>query len=276
MERTFKEQCIRLRRQDKSIGEIVKITGRPKSSVYTHIHNIPLSATKLARVQAAAIARIKKYPAARKGKSVRHFSKFNTWSADEVLLVAHLLFDGEIGRACIYNNRSEALIGRVERLMGKWYEYPPKRWKNQKTGVWRISYYNVALAIYLRQKADELLRTISHASLEQKKAFLTAFFDDEGCMDFRPKEKRRQVRGYQKDLKILRIVRTLLLDLGIESRLTMPNEVVVRGRENLAKFEKEIGFSPGVSVNGNRSNSRWKKHIEKRKLLRMAIESYQG
>ncbi|OGG72878.1 hypothetical protein A3A38_01555 [Candidatus Kaiserbacteria bacterium RIFCSPLOWO2_01_FULL_53_17] len=66
----------------------------------------------------------------------------------------------------------------------------------------------------------------------------------------------------------------MLSDFNIESRIQLPNEIVSVGKENLLKFEKEIGFSPGVRINGKRSNSIWKQSLEKREILRRAIASY--
>ncbi len=191
-----------------------------------------------------------------------------------VLLVGHLMFDGEIAHGvCRYHNRNLILIERIERFMREVYDYPPKRRLNEKTEVHSTGYYNVALAKHLREKAEELVREISRLSLNHKREFLRAFFDDEGCMDFAP-PKLRRVRGYQKDVAILELVKELLADFGIEGRVVAPNEVVIRGKENLIRFEREIGFSSGVAINGNRSNSRWKESLEKQDLLRRAITSF--
>jgi len=43
----FGKQCVRLRRQDHSLLEIVRITGKGKSSVYPYIKNIPLSEKRM-------------------------------------------------------------------------------------------------------------------------------------------------------------------------------------------------------------------------------------
>ena len=165
---------------------------------------------------------------------------------------------------------------KVERNMKEIYEFPPALYLNKLTGVSRISYFNVALGAYLKQKSQELLEQITRMPTEHKRAFLKAFFDDEGCMDFRQKENARKVRGYQKNTQILALVSRLLSDFTITSRVVFPNEVVIIGKENLIKFQKEIGFSPGVYINGNRTNSLWKKHLEKRELLRMAIASFKN
>lgn len=273
---SFREQCRALRKKDYSIIEIVRITGRAKSSIHTHIKDIPLSGKKMRAIRKASGRRIRVYAIARKGKSNRPFKRFEKWTPNMVLLVAHLIFDGEIRHGGIYNNRSEALIERVERCMRDLYNFEPTRYKNALTGVSRISYYNVELAMFLKQKANELVKNIKNMSTSLKREFLRAFFDDEGCMDYRPKSNRRQIRGYQKDIKILKLVRVLLDDLKIGSRVVKPNEVVIAGKENLIQFEREINFSQGVYMNGNRSNSRWKRHIEKRELLRRAIKSFKN
>ena len=192
-----------------------------------------------------------------------------------VLLVAHLLFDGEIRyTVCGYSNRSILLVKRVEKLMRKVYNFDPSRRNNPQTGVSNLSYHNVALAAYFKKKSKELLAEIRNFPIGFKLEFLRAFFDDEGCMDFRPKDSTRRVRGYQKNTTILHLVQELLANFGIESHVKKPNEVVIIGKENLKKFHKEINFSKGVRVNGNRSNSVWKKSLEKREILKMAIDSY--
>jgi hypothetical protein len=255
----------------------MKATNRAKSSIYVHIKDIPLSKERMKQYREASGKWIREFALARKGKSVRSFRTFNTWSADTVLLVAHMLFDGEIAKKrCVYNNRSRALLNRTERLMKEIYDFEPVRYTNQRTGVSRISYYNVALSMYLNEKSIELMREIKKMPIALKRELIRAFFDDEGCMDFRSKSNVRKIRGYQKDMTILKIIKALLADLEIASRTVFPNEVVIVGKENLIRFEREINFSPGVYVNGNRSNSRWKKHIEKRELLRRAIESFKN
>jgi hypothetical protein len=275
--KTFKEYCIELRKQDMSIIEIMRITGRPKTSVYEHIKDISLSKKRIAQYRETSGKWIREFALVRKGKSVRTFKMFEKWSTNSVLLIAHLLFDGEIARTrCAYNNRSITLIERVEQLMGEWYEFEPSRYQNKLTGVYRITYNNVALGAYFHNKSKELLREIKKMPIELKREFIRAFFDDEGCIDYRPKENKRSIRGYQKDVRILKIIKTVLADFGIVARIVLPNEVIIVGKENLMQFEKEINFSSGVYMNGNRSNSRWKKHIEKRELLKQAIASFKS
>lgn len=273
---TFKEQCIELRKKDHTLAEIMEMTGRPKTSVYFHIRDIQLSEKKKREIREKNRDFVRQVALKRKGKSARSFLTFSKWDAKTVRLVAHLSFDGEIkwGR-CAYYNRSKKLIRTVTLLMKDVYQYPPKERKNKTTGVYTVGYHNVALAAYLQKKSNELFTEAPYLSRHLKKEFLKAFFDDEGCMDYRPKDNRRAVRGYQKDVRVLFLVQNLLDEFGIESRFKKPNEVVIVGKENLKRFQKEINFSPGVCVNGKRTNSTWKKNLEKRKLLEMAINSFQ-
>lgn len=274
METSFKRQCLGLRSKGYTLLEIAKVTGRPKTSVYFHIRDIPLDPLRLDAHRKASGERIKKFSVARRGKSDREFTPLSSWTPENVLLLSHLIFDGEILRSkCAYNNRSTTLLQRVESLMKQLYSYPAKRYKNSQTGVTRLMYFNVALSAHLRERADMLMREIPLMGTEFKREFLRAFFDDEGCVTFN-QSKKRLVRGYQKDTKILSLVQKLLSDLHIRSLVVLPNEVVVSGKDNLKKFQKEINFSPGVRINGKRSNSLWKKSIEKRVLLDRAIKSF--
>lgn len=272
---TFKEQCIALRKQDYSLGEIVKITGRPKTSVYVHVHSIPLSERKLNEIRAKHGVHIRKFAIARRGKSERPFKKLHEWDAHAVFITSHILFDGDFcAGGFSYNNRSTALIKAVKSAVKKIYAFEPKRYLNPVTGVERISYFNVAFRAHVKEASARLLKDIPMLPREMKRVFLRSFFDDEGCMDFRPHKNKRAIRGYQKDVTILRIVSLLLADFNIESKYKFPNEVQIIGKQNLEKFQKEIGFSHSVRINGKRSNSIWKESLEKREILRRAIASY--
>lgn len=213
--------------------------------------------------------------AKRRGVSARLFKQFTRWDERLVRLVSHFMFDGEIKqRGCVYNNRNMTLLDRVERYMRDIYPIEPKRHFNKLTGVSRICYYNVSLGAHIKEKSSELQQNIRTMPKSLKREFLQAFFDDEGCIDFRRERNHRRIRGYQKNIEILKIVQGLLRDFEIASRIQLPNEILIVGKEHLEKFQKEIGFSPGVRINGNRSNSIWKQSLEKREILSRAIESY--
>ena len=92
----FKKQCIALRKKGYSINEIMKATGKAKGSIYIHIKDIPLSEKRMKQYREASGKWIRKFALARKGRSARSFRPFDTWSAETVLLVAHLLLTGRL------------------------------------------------------------------------------------------------------------------------------------------------------------------------------------
>lgn len=273
---SFKSQCIQLRERGFSLSKIIAITKRPKSSVYFHIKNIPLSKKRVSEIKRAAIRRITAYSKSIKGKSKldRHPIPFSKWNKDNVSLVAHLIFDGEIkSNGCSYTNRNIVLIEQVKKAMQKIYPFPPKEYESFP-GVHKIDYYNVELERFFKDKARELISNIQRTKIELQRTFLRAFFDDEGSLYWI--KNKRAVRGYQHNHKILLLVQRLLKGLGIKSKVDKKyNEVTITRVENIKRFAKEINFSKGVCVNGNRSNSVWKKSLEKRTLLQKAIASYQ-
>jgi intein/homing endonuclease len=214
---------------------------------------------------------------ARRGKSKKSFRPFTKWTPELVLLVSHLMFDGEIlKKRCYYNNRSKVLVERVEKIMIHIYDFPPKIFTDRVSGVYKIRYYNVALGNFLYTKAIELQENIVRLHKDGQREYLRAFFDDEGCMDYRPVRNLRQVRGYQNDRVVLKLVQQLLQNFDINSKLQGTNEVVINGKENLKRFQEEINFSKGVCPNPNRTNSLRKDIIEKRTLLDQAIKSFKN
>lgn len=273
----FKEECLSLRRAGHTLSEIMKITKRSKTTVHFHIKNLPLPENRLRQINLERSLRAKEIARLRKGKSDRGFKKFEKWNAATVSLLSHLIFDGSISKtSCTYNNRNMVLLSHVEKCMKTLYKFEPRSWKNEATGVNRISYHNVALANYLNQKAGFMLKEIDGLPKKLKKEFIKAFFNDEGCMDFRPKRNLRQIRGYQKNISSLLLIQALLKDFSIDSKVVRPNEIVISKKDNLLRFRKEINFSEGVKLNENRSNSIWKKPLEKSMLLNMAIASFKN
>lgn len=273
----FKERCIELRKKDYTLPEIAKITGRAKSSVYTHIKNIPLSTEKREFIKTNYGLRISSFSTVRKGRSKRKFKRFTKWNKALVNLISHLIFDGSIDyKGITYNNRNQSLLNKVGLSVKSIYDLEPKKYLDKVTEVRRIAYFNVALASYMKEKSVELLEKVNTLPSSLKREFLMAFFDDEGCIDFRKNRNLRRIRGYQKSMRILLLIQKLLKDFDIISDIHKPNEVVITGKENLKKFQKKINFSKGVYINGNRSNSIWKKSFEKRELLDLAIKSFKN
>lgn len=273
----FKNFCRALRLKGYTLGEISLLTKRPKTTVYFHIKNISPSHKLLKKIKSIRSAAIKGRGPSR-GKSLLgyEYKKFNRWTPFLVNLVAHMIFDGAIRReGVLYYNRSQALINNFKNLMVLVYNAEPKTYRS-KNGVLRVAYYNVELGIFFKNKSDQLVNDILKLPISFQREFLKAFFDDEGSVDFRLYDKKRRIKGYQHNIDILNLICKLLKNFSIDSCVNGRfNEIVVTQKENIKKFAKEINFSQGLRVNGQRSNSVWKKSLEKRKILANLISSYQ-
>ena len=270
------EKIIKLRKNGFTITEIIFDTGLPKSTILHHIQDIPRSDYLKEKIRLARLKAQNRIAASRRGKSFKtyRFLKPEKWSIDLVNMLAHFIFDGSIKRtSCVYYNRSQVLVDMMIQKMVTILHVSDYKTYMTPEGVKRISYHHVEIAAFVRRKADELLEYISTAPMKYKISFLKAFFDDEGSITY--KKNKRVVRGYQHTLKILQIVEGLLKDIDIESKVDEKYfEICIYKKDNLLKFQKLINFTPGIYVNGKRTNSIWKKDLEKRKILGMALESY--
>lgn len=270
------DECRKLRKGGFTLGEIIRKVRLAKTTVYDHVRDIAILPATRARVYREATKRINEYNIReRRGKCVpgRIFFKPTRWSHELVYVLAHLLFDGRITRRGFeYFNRNSALYEGVRKAIKNLFGIDSKIFPRDY-GVKQIRYYYVELGIYVQEKSSELLDYILAASREEKRIFLHAFFDDEGSIHF----KQRIVRGFQHDGKILALVQRLLRDFNIESRIDSTHyEVVISRKQNLINFRDEIGFSRGIFINPERSNSIWKQKLEKREILDRAIASYQN
>lgn len=270
-------RCRTLRRKGFSLGHIIRVVRLPKTTVYDHIRDINLSPEIKNRLKQSSIRQLVEFSHKRKGKCIpgRIVPKPKGWFYDLIYLVAHFMFDGEItSHSCIYNNRNGVLMNQVKALMKKVFNLEPYTYLNKETGVHRISYHYVELAIYVQKKSKELLKYIQKTGKKEKIIFLRAFFDDEGCTGLW--KRKKLVRGYQKDIKILELVQKLLKDFNINSKIDKKyKEIVISRKENLVKFQNIINFSKGIYINPNRKNSIWKRKLEKREILSKLINSYQ-
>jgi len=182
---TTKEKCINLRNKGFTLGEIITITKLPKTTIYYHIKDIPLPSEIIERIKRENIQRLNKFSQIRKGKCIpgRIVPKPNGWTNELIFLTAHFMFDGEIRHSrCVYQNRNITLINLVEQFMKDTFNLTPYYKLYRETGVHRISYHYVELADYIKKRAQGLKKYIKTASLPEKKIFLQAFFDDEGCV----------------------------------------------------------------------------------------------
>lgn len=258
--------------------EIITETQLSKTTIFHHIKNISKSEQLLEKLHAINRLKLTALATQRRGKSVKSYPHWEPteWSPGFVNLVAHFMFDGEIkSSSAIYNNRSQALINNVVSLMDEFIGTSDYIFYMDPSGVARVSYHHVEIAGFLRGKAKELLEYISTGTDVEKLAFLKAFYDDEGNVTFTG--KHRCVRGYQHSVPRLELVQKLLTDFGIFSRLQEKfYEISISRKADIIRFRDVINFSPGVRINGLRSNSVWKESLEKREILERLIAAYQG
>lgn len=273
---SFREHCVALRTQGYTLSEIVSVVRRPKSSVFFHIRHVPISRRlyhrlKLIKAKAAFLNRIPKGTS----RSGIQLQPFTIWAPERVALVAHVMFDGAVSRSgVLYHSRQRVLLERFRNIMRPVYAGNPRRYENID-GTKRLAYHDVALVPYFQRKKSELLASVMKLDTECQRAFLKAFFDDEGSVHFRPRRWKRCVRGTQKNAATLLLIRRVLQRFNIISRIERSSHsVVITGRENLESFAREINFSAGVRMNGRRSNSVWSRNIEKKDILTKALRSY--
>ena len=272
------EKCRTLRRRGFTLGEIVGTTKLPKTTVYDHIRDIPLSTELEERIIRENIQRLDKFRPNKKGKCIpgRIVPKPKGWRNELIFLTAHFMFDGEIRHGnCVYQNRNLALINLVKQFMQEVFNLKPYYKFYEETGVHRISYHYVELANYFKERIEELKKYIKNASLLEKRMFLQAFFDDEGCAYIYIRGNNRKIRGYQHNSETLKLIQAILQDFDIKNRIEEKGkEVVISGKENLIKFRDKINFSKGIYINPERKNSIWKQKLEKREILNIMINSY--
>lgn len=267
-----------MRKRGLTLGEIMDTIKLPKTTIYDNIRDIPLplkTREKIRRESTVRLVKFSKEKAKCLPKELRNkIQPLDKWSKDFIFLVSHFMFDGDIQKGnCSYNNRNIALINAVERSLSDLFKFKPYYRIYEDTGVHRISYYRIEIAHYFKDHIAELKRSIKKSSLMNKRIFLRAFFDDEGCAYLW--KNARKVRGYQHNLKILKLVQQLLKDFNIESKIDEKyQEIIISRKENLIKFRDKINFSKGVYINPDRKNSVWKRKLEKRKILDIAIDSY--
>ena len=280
-------KCESLRKRGVTLGQIVKATGIPKTTAWEHIQGFNLSSDaqeELVKRRKKSVdkntKRINDFNRRKRKeriKSFRYRKLFDrgNWSQRLVFLIAHFMFDGRVEYyGCEYYNRNDSLIREMGETMEKIFNLHPKT-SLRDFGVKMIRYNNTTLAFYINKKKREIRSYIQNAPLGQKKIFLRAFFDDEGSVG--SYRNNRKIRGYQRDLIILKLVQKLLQEFGINSYIIKGKrcgEIAITKRANLIKFQNKINFSKGIYINPERKNSTWKKKIEKRKILQNLINSY--
>lgn len=270
------QKCRDLRASGRSLCEIVRETGLPKTTAFGYVKDITLTVPQKKRLASRSAALRRTQPNPRKGKALFGLAVKTPleWSIDLVHLVAHFMFDGHVSEdGCYYYSRSFCQVEHVKRLVERIFGVE-SRYYERADGVKVIAFYNVELVSLIKSKMSEILTYVErNADSETKRIFCRAFFDDEGNVYIGSGKKR--VRGYQKDRRVLTVVQRLLAVFGIRSKIYPSTcTLEVADRESLGRFATEINFSAGICLNSLRKNSIWKRDVEKRKVLQLAISSF--
>ena len=272
---TCKQHCRLLRHQGYAIGHIAKLVKRSGSTVHWHVRDISLTTSQKLRLRDHWRAVMVVVNARRRGRPLKPVPfRRPAWSKGLVHLVAHLSFDGRVDRyGCAYYSRSHDQVLHVKQLLHRLLGLVANV-RLRSNGIWIVSCYNVAVAAWLSQREEELLRVIAHQSTWQQQ-WLQAFFDDEGHVHVH--RGIRRVRASQHAPQILQHAQEFLRALGIQSRVDPQAKAVeITGRENLFSFQRHVNFSSGIRVNAHRKNGVQTNHVEKRRLLARALNSYRA
>ena len=274
----IKSKCEALRKKGFSYNEISSVLFLPKTTVQNWVSNKVILTKKakerIAKRVAAGQKRgvYSKYEGKYKGIYSKIVTKPKCWSMDLVKVIAHFLFDGgRADRSMVYYTSNKKYGGKLAETIGKIFNLQP-RVITVKNNVSRFIYHSIDFQKYILRKTPALLSYINNARLGEKREFLKAFFDDEGNAFYDEKYGHHRIRGYQKDKKILILVKQLLGEFGIESKIER-NELVISRKKDVEIFAKQINFSPLLFINPNRKNSVWKRKISKQNILETIIDS---
>lgn len=269
-----RQRVIVLRKQGCSLNEIAEKTGFAKTTISSWVRALSLSN------DAQAILDEKERLGRVKGNKSRRISlptfgsKPAVFSPRLVRFLSHIYFDGGVYKDSVnYYSSHKTLVDAFahdgELLLGRSaYRYV------SKYQIFRASYFSKNLVDFVAGTKHKFFNEVANMSAEGKIEFLKAFFDDEGTITYIPESNKKLVRGYQKDLHVIEVVKDALLSLGIQAGIENKNflpEVVIRGKANLMRYQKLINFSNGVSFLAKRKNSRYEKPIEKRLILKQAV-----
>lgn len=270
-------QCRNLRTRGYSFGEISSNTGIAKSTLYAYLRNISLDSKQKQGIEIRRKEKCSRKTNPRKDRCLlgREITKPRAWSEALVHIVAHFMFDGRVDDdGCIYYSKDKYQIEHMRRLLREAFKIEPKI-RLRDNGVYGLVYYHVEFAHYIKNRKNELFAYLANGAPKAcKRAFLRAFFDDEGCVFY--KGDKRRVRGYQKSDLVLEHIINLLREFGIKSSMDKrASGIEISGRKNLERFFKEINFSPEIYINPDRKNGIWREKISKREILDLALRAYQ-
>lgn len=270
-----KTKVIQLRYQGYSLNEIVRITGISKSTAQGWVRNIRLSdSARNQLIRKEREGKIKGNNSRR--KIIPNFGNNpSKYPVQLVRFMSHAFFDGGIYKDSVnYYSSHKVLLDTFATDGLTLFGFSANEYVS-KYNIFRATYYSKNLVDFITKAKVSFFNDVVQMPDLSKIAFLKAFFDDEGTITYIPETNKKAVRGFQKDLRVLESVCTVLNDFGINSSIEniryLP-EVVIRRQLDLEKFQRIVGFSPGVNFLATRKNSRYDEPVEKRLILAEAVK----
>lgn len=257
------ELIAKLRRNGYSYGELASKFNTFKSAIYYHVKNIPVS----------GVGKTRLYLRERKAQTKlveRCTKKIRTprFTLEKVRLIAHCLFDGEVFISTAknfyyfgYSNNSKALVGQfindVSEIYGleKYFIY--RRGDNyqvrfcSKKAVEDLLKHSPS---YSNDKRAMVPKEVMTADISLKSAFLRAFWDDEGCIDY-----RGRLISTCTAPNVLRQLALLHKELGI--MVTLHKDYLEVRKSSFPRFVELVGFTDGVKVTRGHNKGRYKAQI---------------
>jgi len=199
---------------------------------------------------------------------------------EKIRLIGHCQFDGSLVnmkgyKAVAYTNKSKFLINQFKQDMLKVYGLYPTDIRIKGEKIFNIRYCCLAALLDLDKLLENgIPKQIMNASKKEKLIFLKTFWDDEGSVHFGITKSgkdnlhiNRYVEAFCEDEIIRKQLIKLHEDLGF-SMLLFDKKIRLSKKDNLIKFNNEIGFSPKVHISYPKSKfNGW----EKKKLLDFAL-----
>jgi|GEM_PF-5247118 len=271
-----KKGVIERRRQGVSLQGLVTEFNIPKSTIQGWVSRVRMP-PELREKMLLRASKNRQVALSRRRIKLPNSILEQLYSLEFIRFFAHCLFDGSVFRdQVVYYSSHLKLAQQFANDGQKLFGLVP-HWYKTKFHIYRVHFYSKNLVDHLNKSKSSFLEGILKQELDCQIVFLKAFFDDEGSVTYRPKTSKRSVRGYQKDVGILRLISLMLGHLGIDSVLENVNrypEIAIRGRVNIENFARLINFSHGVSFLATRKNSYYSRPIEKQKVLQALLASY--
>ena len=201
------------------------------------------------------------YPKNSKYKEVKLPKSMNN---DLAFLLGALVAEGSFHqKQILFNNQDPEFYRKVKNIIESQFAGVKLYERQIKGNCWELSLYHQRAVKFLENiglnnnvsSKKEIPFTILRSKKELIRQFLTGLFEGDGCVivhkDKRHNGKSIELAYNSKSQKLIEQLKTLLLNFGVVTSLPYKDKrnscykLLVSGRENIQKFQKEINFFSG-------------------------------